>query len=324
MKITFLNQPKLSPHAVDQKFNEKRVNLIPEIENYIADNLLFKDESVNVSFFHEGVSSLVSLLETLKERYVLKVGLREGSHNREALFLKTWESIGVSVPHILEDGLINKHSYILMQYIDAKPLTFFPREKLINEKVFYQMGKILSHMHTIVATGYGRPNDNGNGEFEKFETWLYEDQHNKNQFSYVEENNLLPEENYGSVKSACEILIKHSMTSKSTYCHDDFGPYNIFYTNPLTVLDPVTMCNLPYLDFSKSIVQILANNFIEPEIITQLIKGYFEGKEKLFDKRILQAAVLLTAHKKFPYWNKTKNIQGMENIKKYLIENKIF
>ena len=35
-KIIFLNQPKLSEHEVEAQFNERRLDLLPHVENFIS------------------------------------------------------------------------------------------------------------------------------------------------------------------------------------------------------------------------------------------------------------------------------------------------
>ena len=63
-KITFTNEPKLSEHEVDQKFNERREKLVPLVRDFIAQHPLFSGKNVNVTFIHAGISSLVSIVET--------------------------------------------------------------------------------------------------------------------------------------------------------------------------------------------------------------------------------------------------------------------
>ena len=84
-KIIFLNQPKISPHEADGELNVVRLELIPYIEEFIINNELFENKNVIVSFFHTGVSSLVSILETEDKKYVLKIQLRDTGPRGEVL-----------------------------------------------------------------------------------------------------------------------------------------------------------------------------------------------------------------------------------------------
>lgn len=317
-KEIFLNQPKLSGHDVDKELDKGRELLIPEIENYLKTSNFFKNESVQVSFFQEGVSSLVCLIESSDKKYVLKISLRPKNLNTEAIFLKEWESIGVNTPHVFEDGFINDHPYTLMQYIDAKTVSQYFKENEFDRKVFFQMGEILNKMHTVKAVGYGKPKSNGEGEFKDFKSWLYEDEHNQRQIAYVKEHNLLPEETFGSIEKAREILLEYSLNSESVYCHDDFAPYNVLNTNPLTPFDPVCMYNISYLDLGKSVIQMLSGDSKDLESIDQFLEGYFSSRNQKLDKKVLHASILFNAYKKFKYWHQKNNTSRIDKVKKYL------
>ncbi len=322
-KVTFLNQPKLSEHFVDQKFNESRSSLVPQIEEFIIGNDLFKNEKVDVSFFHDGASSLVSLLETINKKYILKIALRVNTYsNGEVLFLKAWEDIGVPVPHIYDSGVINEHSYILMNYIDAKTLDkAYTEKELLDKKIFFQMGQTLSKMNSVQVKGYGKITESGTGEYAEFKDWIFENPQTKNQLKYVKENNLLPEGTYGSVEEAIQTLISYiQLNFQSVYCHYDFSPGNVFNTEPLTIFDPVPIFNNPYLDIGKSVVQTLAY-YPSHEVSEQLVSGYFSGNTETLNTKVLQASILFIAHTKFKYWHQTNKMQCIENVKNYLEVN---
>src|SRR3989344_7939285 len=121
--IIFKNEPKLSEHEVDSKFNERRITLIPFVKDFISNHDLFKDKGVSVTFAQKGISSLVCIIESLNEKLVLKIHLSVSHSLGEGQFLKVWEQAGVKVPHVIEDGMLNGHAYTLMQYIDAPMLS---------------------------------------------------------------------------------------------------------------------------------------------------------------------------------------------------------
>ena len=104
--ITFLNEPKLSPHDVDQKFNERRISLVHDIKDYISTSTLFKNKQTSITFVEKGVSSLVSIIETDGKKMVLKIPLSLTNSFGEAQFLKVWEQAGVRVPHVIDEGFI--------------------------------------------------------------------------------------------------------------------------------------------------------------------------------------------------------------------------
>ncbi len=321
--ITFLNRPWLSEHSIDRKHNKKRLLLVSYIQKYLATNKIFKNDFIRVSFFHLGMSSLVTLIKTKKRKYVLKIILRE-HQRRQARFLNAWKNVGVSVPRIYETGKIMNLPYILMEFVDAETLNKTPKKKLLKMKTFKRMGKILQKIHKSSSRGYGLPIKENTGKYKKFKNWLLKNPTLKEQFAYVREHKLLPYNVYGSLDEAIAVLIDYvGKNQKSTYCHWDFSPGNIFNTKNLTTFDPATNFNHPYLDLAKSVVQTFAT-LPSFEATDQIIEGYFENNKLLFDPKVLQAGVLLTCHMKFLYWHKTKAKNRINNLKKYLLANKAY
>ncbi|MCC6323739.1 phosphotransferase [Candidatus Nomurabacteria bacterium] len=313
-KIVFKNQPKLSEHEVDNKFNERRLSLIPYVRDYISSHDLFKNKEVNVTFAHKGISSLVCIIETANEKLVLKISL--GSHGTaEAQFLRVWEEVGVKVPHVIEDGMLNGHAFTLMEYIDAPILSeIYNNRELLKNGIYFEMGHTLSVMHSPKAEGYGRVVD-GKAEFTEFKDWINSEDMKK-RYQYVSENMLLGEE-HGSLTTAIEILIEHTNNeNKSSYCHDDFGTSNMFATHPITIFDPSPKFNNRYIDLGRT----LYNHIAKGVFPKQLIDGYFENKP--YQEKVLHASILISSYFKFPYSHKKKRLEIMQNIKEYLIQNK--
>lgn len=313
-KVLFTNAPLLSKHEIDASHNEKRLSLAREIGPFVAAHPLFKDREVNVTFSHDGVSSLVSILETPEEKAVLKIPLANSKQEGEGMFLNQWESAGVSVPHVVEEGLIADSPYLLMKHIDAPTL----RQKngykeMVENEVFIKMGQTLRLMHTPEAKGFGRIK-NGEAQYESFDQWLDSDDIQK-RMVYAREHNLLGDK-YGSIEKALEVLRDYVHgDNKSRYCHNDFSPYNIFATDPITVFDPDPVLNHAYIDLGRSISIAAGHGGIDAAA-DQLITGYFNGEP--FDEQALQASVLLSSYIKFKYWHKTKKASNMKNLEEYL------
>lgn len=322
-KIIFLNEPKLSEHEVDQKFNARRINLIPHVKDFISNHERFKNGEIKVIFAEKGISSLVSIIETSSEKTILKVHLSLAHSLGEAQFLKVWEKSGVKVPHVIEDGMLNGHAYTLMGYVDAKILKdVYSKGEMIRKEIYVELGKILRVMHTPKVEGYGRV-VGGKAQYAKFEDWLCSEDVQKH-IKYVKENNLLGDE-HGSLSVALEILKAHVKNGKSSnYCHDDFGAANVFATNPLTVFDPNPRFNNGYIDLGRSIIISIASNSgkAEADIEEQFIRGYFNTE--YCDRRVLQAAILLNVYTKFTYQHKTKSLDRMKNLREYLAQTKHF
>ncbi|MCX6752187.1 MAG: aminoglycoside phosphotransferase family protein [Candidatus Nomurabacteria bacterium] len=318
-KITFLNKPKLSAHEADSKFNARRLELIPHVKNYISKHEKFKGKEVRVTIAEKGVSSLVCIIETSKEKIVLKIHLSITDANGEAQFLETWERAGVKVPHVIEEGLINGHEYTLMEFIDARPLNeVYKKGEIVKREIYVELGSILRAMHEPKVEGYGRV-VNGKAEFLKFDDWIHDEDVQK-KFRYVQEHKLLGDE-HGSLDVALRVLTEYAdRENRSSYCHNDFGTANIFATDPLTIFDPRPRFNNAYFDLGTSIMMTIANDNGLLRAKEQLVKGYFKGEP--YDEKVLHASILLNAYMKFPYSHKIKNLERMRNVQEYLIKNK--
>ncbi len=313
-KVIFKNQPKLSTFEIQNEFNERRLSLIPLIENFIINNDRFNGLEVNITFDERGVGSLVSLVETENEKLILKIPLSKNFPSSEGLFLKTWERAGVKVPAVIESGMLGEYSYILMEYVSAPLLSQkYSPEEMIKNSIDFKMGQILHSMHIPVASGYGHV-INGEAEFSEFKDWV-----NKTQIQeaikFVQENNLLGEE-HGSVINAIKILEEHTALNNSSYCHNDFGASNAFATDPITIFDPNPELNNGYLDLGLSLFNLISSG-IPTE---QMVEGYF-GKEQ-YNKKALQAAILLNSYIKLPSRYKKDKFDHIKNIQEYLIQKK--
>jgi len=291
------------------------LNLVPCVKDFISNHNLFKDKEISITFAQKGISSLVCIIESLNEKLVLKIHLSVSNSLGEGQFLKVWEQAGVKVPHVIEDGILSGHVYTLMKYIDAPILSeAYSNEELIKNGTYFEMGHILSVMHSPKAEGYGHV-VNGKAEFAEFKDWIKSEDMQK-RYQYVNENNLLGEE-HGSLATAIEILTEHANSEKkSSYCHDDFGASNIFATNPITVFDPNPRFNNGYIDLGRT----LYNHIAKGVFPKQLVDGYFGNKP--YDEKVLHASILINSYFKFPYAHKTKRLEIMQNIHEYLIKNK--
>ncbi len=323
-KVTFVNEPKLMIHERDRESNEKRLALVPQIQEFVSNHPLFKDKNNQITFFHKGVSSLVSLIESGKEKSVLKISLIYKNNSSEGKFLSEWEKVGVTVPHVIEEGLFGEHPYVLMKYIDAPSLgEKYSPEEMIDKKIFLQMGQTLRKMHNSKADGFGSIVD-GKPQYPDFETWVnkyIKGSRFQGKIKFSKDNNLLSDEEHGSLDEAINILKDFvEKDPQSTYCHDDFSSGNIFATEPLTVFDPNPTLNHPYLDLGRSIV-IAPNSKVEfGEADKQILDGYFAGEN--FDRKALQASILLNAYMKFRYWHSVAGHQRIAKVQEFLKNTK--
>ena len=317
-KITFLNEPKYSEHETDQVRNAKKKELIPMIEEFVSKHQLFKDKDVSISFSQSGVTSLVSIIESDEEKYVLKTTLTTKPVEGEGMFLKVWEECGVSTPSVIEEGILNKRPYILMNFIDSELLGHaYKFNDLISQKTYVDIGQMFSKMHSKNVKGYGFVRD-GNPQYTEFSEWF--PNHAAVRLEYIKEHSLLNDTEHGSIEDAIRIIEQYvTADGRSTYCHNDPSAHNIFATKPLTVFDPTPSFDHPYMDVGLAIVLVISEYGSE-ELVQQFIKGYFDGKE--FDQKILHAFVVFNSHRRIPRWHQTNRPLRIERVKEYLKKNK--
>ncbi len=314
MKVIFTNEPKLSGFDIDKRADDLRVSLIPHLESFLTSDELFAGKEISVEFSHAGVSSLLSFVETEGKKYVLKIPLFDSVlAGNEALFLKAWGSVGVSVPHVYKTGVIDEHQFLMMEFVDAPVLMDVIERGEAKENVSIELGKILARMHTAKAEGFGQIVD-GKPEFKTFREWISNEKIQE-RIEYVKNHGVLTEE-HGSIDRAVEILITFAeKNDSSTYCHFDFGATNILATDPLTVIDPSPVLNLGIVDIGRSVLLEHCGGF-DGE---QLKQGYFSDGE--YDAQALQAAILLSAYWKVVYWHQKNKTEQIENVRKFLSES---
>jgi hypothetical protein len=316
-QAVFRNEPRRNTWADEREI--ELVNATPAaISNFISASPLFKDRNVAVDYFQTGISSVACLLTSDTDKWVLKMPLSPDEKSEEGHFLKTWESIGIRVPHVIDEGESLGRSYTLMDYIEAPPLIeTMNGEEMIRQELFGQMGDLLRRMHAIPAEGYGRFR-NGRGAQSSFSEWL-SSSYQQERIRYVKENGLLNEQEHGSVDQAMDVLRNFIGGGSSVYCHYDFSSSHVFATTPLTVFDPEPAANHPVIDLARSVTLIPgAEKPLDMRAAAeQLIEGY-EHTGSPIDRVVLHSAIVLQAYLKFRFWDKSGRQTKMKDIAGYL------
>ena len=323
-RISVTNAPREWGIPAQAEKDKQRQEVASKVVDYIAGNERFMDQDIRVTFAEKGASSLVSIIETPKEKVVLKITLDKRQGERE--FLEVWKREGVAVPDILEGGLIdNEYPFTLMEFIDAKTLDAnHTYDELVQGEAYVELGKTLRIMHRPIAEGYGAFVD-GHGEFGTFTDYLQESKYVKDRTAYVEENHVL-DDTHGSLAIAKDVLTAHvGMNPQSSYCHGDFDACNIFDTKPLTVFDPGMFINNGYLDLGLAIAIALTQRN-DAAAAEQLIEGYFGDGQ--YDAAALHAAILFNSYFKLAgaherrVGDEARRDQQIERVRKYLIQKR--
>ena len=279
-------------------------------------DLFINEDEVGIEFAHKGVSSIIAIIDTSEKKFVLKIPRSKDFSAGEGQFLKVWEESGVSVPHVLETGEMHGFDYTLMEFIDAPTLdAAYTQEERLGKGLYAEMGQVLRMMHSQKADGYGFV-VGGKPEFDTVGDWLGSDDMKK-RFDYINEHNLL--EGLGDMfEQSLEVIKRNAETNDSTYCHDDYGPPNMFDTSPITIFDTSPKFNSGYYDLGRiRFGQIAFGN--SGEVFQQLLRGYFSDSE--CDEEVLNAYTFLAFCMKCPYWHQTGKNKQMETAKQHFIDN---
>jgi tRNA A-37 threonylcarbamoyl transferase component Bud32 len=315
--IIFHNEPKLSEHGVDQKFNAMKVEFVPYIQKFVAEHGLFKNEAaIGIEFAHKGISSIIAIIDTPTNKYVLKIPRSRDLSAGEGQFFQAWERVGVAVPHVLETGEIHGMPFTLMDFIDAPTVDVAStQEERLDKKMYEEMGQTLRLMHSVSAEGYGSVVE-GKPEFETVEEWLAGDDM-KMRFDYIKEHGLLTGLEDVLEKSV-DTIKKHAQGHDSTYCHADFGVANMFATSPITIFDSNPKFNSGYYDLGRiQFGQIAIAN--TSEVFEQMRSGYFEDAECADE--VLAAYTFLAFCMKAWYWHQSGKVELLERARQYFFEN---
>lgn len=315
--IIFHNEPKLSEYEVDQTFNEMKKEFISYIKEFVAGHDLFKNEdTIGIEFAHKGISSIIAIIDTPTNKYVLKIPRSADLSAGEGQFFRVWEAAGVAVPHVLETGEIHGMPFTLMDFIDAPTIDVAStQEERLHKKMYVEMGQTLRLMHSVSAEGYGSVVE-GKPEFETVEEWLAGDDM-KMRFDYIKEHGLLDglEE---TLEKSVETIKKHAESHDSTYCHVDFGVANMFATSPITIFDSNPKFNSGYYDLGRiHFGQIAIAN--TSEVFEQMLSGYFPDDE--CDEEVLSAYTFLAFCMKAWYWHQSGKVELLERVRQYFFKN---
>lgn len=312
-RVVFKNQPRFLSHEVQRESNKRRQNIVAHLDGFFASHELFAGKEISVEFSHEGISSLVCFFEVGDTKYVLKVPLGVKSPEGEGMFLKAWESAGVKVPHVFDEGKIAGHPYLIMEYVDAPLLYKIPKTE--GEGESFELGKILHTMHRPEAPGYGFIFE-GKTHYKSFKDWV-ESEDLQKRIRYVTEQKLLTDE-HGSLSQAISVLNEYCQKeNKSSYCHFDFGSGNILATKPFTVIDPNPMCNNGVIDLGRSMVLAISGGHTSAS--EEFLKGYCSLGFSV-PPEVLRASILLNVYMKFYYWHKVDKTSHIKRVQEYLLQ----
>jgi Ser/Thr protein kinase RdoA (MazF antagonist) len=302
--MNIITKPK-----VEDWRDDKYKRLAQNSKNYlliaIEEGLLDGRQVTKGGVISDGDSSIVYYVETNDNRYIVKFAPSKGDLITHKLFSDRWSERGVKTPTIYKIREADEqipYELALIEFIEANTLSKTYTKKELHEKGYYgDLGTTLAKMHRAKGEGYRKlkvPNVLV-GKYNTLSGELDYDIKQKRLDKLIERRYVsnTVEQNYQQAK---ETLEKNMTGKMPSLCHNDFLPYNIMATDPITVFDPSPSISSPLKDLGSTVGKILLkdNSYIK-EAAKQLVTSY-ESESSEMDYEALNAAIYISYIRKIP------------------------
>jgi len=296
-KITFSNicsVPDWMPE--DKKEFRKNTNIL--FEKIISCVSLFKDKEVAISYFQEGVGSVVAKVTLPDSKaYVIKT---TETPNRTVAEIKAYKAMsenGIKVPEVYTEGIVDEHPFLVMEYFDQGTLKDKLKEGEISVK---EIGGIKSevfvNLQQIPGRGYGWPvGYDGNvltGNFSDIDSfmdgWFCEEE--MLEMAKKHEPTVAWDE---ELKRRSDVVRKENPDNVSHLGSFDFQTGHFFATEPPTFFDGNPRLEPKYFDLAYLLTPSVDATDDDFEINKIIVKKFETGiglidKGKLFNALWLQ------------------------------------
>lgn len=290
-KITFKNKCSVPEWLPDYK-KEFRANADSFFEKIIESVLLFKNKEVEISYFQQGVGSIVAKVELNDgERYVIKTTDRLNSTIAEIKSYKAMKDNNIKVPEVYSEGLIDDHPFFVMEYFKEKTLKDKLNDGEINiNEVAKIKAKVFVDLKKIRGTGFGWTigYEGGilKGNFPDIESFMGEWFGNKGIVDVANKNypSMNWREEFEKQKS---LVINECENNESLFGSFDFQTAHFFATEPPTFFDSQPRLEPEYFDIASSMMPTMEISNNDKILEKALIREYENrlgpiNKEKLF------------------------------------------
>jgi hypothetical protein len=295
----FINECKIDDWMEE---SEKKLRLgANEVLKQIIDNSKsFNEFFYEIEYFHEGVASVVAKVLSEKKEFVIKVTNLPEKNVAEALSFREWRKIGINVPVIHEEGVIEGHYFFVMDYFNEGTLL----DKVNNgEKdldwVSDYIGKVFAKMQNAEGVGFGLPFYDKDkkvvGTSLKIDDYL-ESEFLKNEFSVTDKHSNgvilsdVAKEKIGLLK----LKVSEGDSELSSF---DFGPRHFFATEIPTLFDPDPM--LVPKGFGVANLMMPTINKLKDNLnLSSGVVGSYIKNGGFFDIKIIRLSLWLQTYRK--------------------------
>ncbi len=299
--LTFLNTCPIPDWMPEQK-KEFRKNADDYFERLLRSCPLFEDKDIEVSYFQQGVGSIVAKITLFtNEIYVVKM---TETPSRTVAEIKAYEAMsdrGIKVPKVYFEGIVDEHPFFVMEYFDQGTLKDALLEGRITlEEVAEVKSEVFIALQRIPGKGYGWPTDYDGevviGNFADIDSFM------ENWFCDIETieiaNKYEPSISWkDELEKHSKIIKKECVKSKSNLGSFDFQTAHFFASNPPTFFDANPRLEPEYFDLGYFLIPSINLNQHDVEINKMIIKK-IENTFGQIDREKLFRAIWLQTFRK--------------------------
>lgn len=304
MGMKLLSKPKVEAWR-DDNYKQLALNSNDYLDIAIQEGLLDGQKIVKKGVISDGDSSVVYYLETKDNRYIVKFAPAKGDLMPRKLFFEEWSKQGVKTPTIYkvrEADVRIPYELALIEFIDADTLSRTYSKKELYENGYYGMlGTTLAKMHKAKGKGFRELNNPTLlvGKHKTLSEELDYDIKQKRLDKLIEKAYVDPSvEQY--YQEAIELLEDNMAGKMPSLCHNDFLPYNIMATEPITVFDPSPSISSPLKDLGSTVGKILLKDSSYIKDAARQMVAMYEKEFGELDYATLNAAIYISYIRKIP------------------------
>lgn len=226
-------------------------------------------EVLSIKDKSKGVEQTVKIVETDSGTYVIKFG-DEAIIFREVFGCENLYSL-IPSPEKIDSGT----NYVVESYLGGKEMTELTPGDYDPKQVYFDLGVILSRIHTVKTTGFGRIVKPGKGSFPDLRTWI-ESELDKGLYN-LKQTDLLTLKQFTTTKDFIKDYNEFLNSDESRLLHADFEDQHVKikhgHVNGIFDFSDLTSGPRAFDLARQYISHIQDRNFIN------LIMGYNEQKQ---------------------------------------------
>ncbi|MBP6911855.1 MAG: fructosamine kinase family protein [Candidatus Pacebacteria bacterium] len=300
-KLTFSNTCPVPDWMPEQK-KEFRKNADVYFKKLLRSTPLFENEDLVVSYFQQGVGSIVAKIELSSgDVYVVKM---TETPTRTIAEIKAYEAMSdndIRVPKVYFEGTVDEHPFLVMEYFDQGTLKdAFEEEKLTLKEVGEVKSEVFVALQKIQGKGYGWPTDYDGefivGNFADIDSFM--DKWFCNPDTVEIANKYEPSISWGDeLRKHSEIIKKQYPEDESNLGSFDFQTAHFFASDPPTFFDANPRLEPEYFDLGYLLMPSVSPNPDDIEMSKMILEKIENTSGQIDREKLLRAVWLQTFRK---------------------------